>query len=61
MNTYQSNVRYLTVEEIATRWNVCVETVRREYRAGRLKGMKVGKDIRVRDSAVRAYEEENGN
>lgn len=48
-------IPYMSVTEMAVRLNVCAETVRREYRKGRLKGIKVGQQIRFSEDNFLEY------
>ena len=44
-----------TVEEIATYLKVCPKTVRDHLKAGRMKGLKIGKFWRINDYALRDF------
>lgn len=46
---------YLDVKEIAERLRVSEQTIRRLYRSGLLPGVKVGRQIRVTETAIQAY------
>jgi excisionase family DNA binding protein len=45
----------LSLEEVAYRLNVSVQTVRRLIDSGQLKGVKVGRQWRVRQEDLDAY------
>ena len=47
--------RLLTPAEVATRLNVSLVTVGRWLREGKLKGLKVGRQWRVRESDLEAF------
>lgn len=51
---------YVTTEDVAKRYHVCRETVRRWVRSGTLKPIKVGRRYLYRDAEVRAALERTG-
>lgn len=57
MNT-PANVRFYTPEELCERWSVHLNTVYREIGRKRLAAVKIGHQLRIRDTAVRQYEQE---
>lgn len=54
---YPSDERRYTPQEVAALWQCCIETVYDLLRRGRLKGFKIGRDWRVPESAIQAYEQ----
>lgn len=46
---------FLSVEEIAVRLGVCGEMVRREFRRGKLKGIKIGQRLRFSEENFEEY------
>jgi excisionase family DNA binding protein len=57
METSNPGVVFLTVAELATRWNIHELTVRRLIDEGKVKSVKIGeKSIRVALSEVERYE-----
>lgn len=50
-----SGDRFLTVAEVAERLRVHPITVRRHIKAGRLRAVRVGRAVRVRESDLEAY------
>jgi excisionase family DNA binding protein len=46
---------FLTVEEVAERLKVHPESVRDWLRAGKLKGLKAGRQWRIQESALNAF------
>lgn len=48
----------LTISEAARTLNVAPETVRRQLRAGKVQGLKVGKVWRIRPESLRVFEVE---
>lgn len=47
-------VNFYTVKELATEWRVCVETIRRYIRAGRIEVVYVGGYLISREAAAAA-------
>ena len=58
-NDYDS-AEYVTTEQVAKRYHVCIQTVRRWAREGVLSPIKVGRRYLYRDSEVRAALERTG-
>jgi excisionase family DNA binding protein len=54
------SAEYVTTEEVAKRYRVCIQTVRRWAREGVLSPIKVGRRYLYRDSEVRAALERTG-
>jgi excisionase family DNA binding protein len=52
MNTAQ----LLTMSQIAERWRVSIETVKRRIRSGQLPALKLGRCVRVSPTTLVAYE-----
>ncbi len=52
-------VQTLTVPQLAALWQVSVKTVWREVRRGRLRAVRVGRSVRIRATAIEAYERAN--
>lgn len=48
----QTKMRFLTVAETAEALNVCIDSVRRYLRAGKLRGTKLGKEWRIPESEL---------
>jgi excisionase family DNA binding protein len=48
--------QHFTPEELASRWNFCLETMRRMLRRGDVAGLKFGRSWRIPRSAVEEYE-----
>ena len=44
-----------TVDEIAKYLTVCPKTVREHLKAGRMRGIKIGKFWRIKDAALRDF------
>jgi excisionase family DNA binding protein len=53
--TRQPGERYLTPEDVAGRLSVSPLTVRRWLRKGELKGLKAGKQWRIREADLKAF------
>lgn len=51
--------KLLTAEEVATRLNIRSETVRGWIRRGRLRGIRVGRLWRIRESALEEFLQEH--
>ena len=58
---YPSDERRYTPQEVAALWQCCTATVYELLRNKKLSGFKVGRDWRITESAVRAYEESPEN
>lgn len=56
---YESS-EYVTTEQVAKRYHVCIQTVRRWAREGVLEPLKVGRRYLYRDADVRAALERTG-
>jgi excisionase family DNA binding protein len=54
------SAEYVTTEEVAKRYRVCIQTVRRWAREGVLSPIKVGRRYLYRDAEVRAALERTG-
>ncbi|MEI6809482.1 MAG: helix-turn-helix domain-containing protein [bacterium] len=52
-------VQYLTVKQVADRWQVSERQVWRLIGEGRLKSVKIGECRRIDEAAVRAFEQSN--
>ena len=48
--------KYFTVKELAERWNLCPDTVRRMVRRGQLKAYVIGRSVRVSPEALESFE-----
>jgi excisionase family DNA binding protein len=46
----------LTMSQIAERWQVSIETVKRRIRSGQLPALKLGRSVRVSPTTLVAYE-----
>jgi excisionase family DNA binding protein len=49
-------VTFLTVEELASRWKVNPRTVRRMIECGRLRGIRIGPQLRIATDVIERYE-----
>lgn len=58
--TDYDSAEYVTTEDVAKRYHVCRETVRRWVRSGTLQPIKVGRRYLYRDAEVRAALERAG-
>jgi excisionase family DNA binding protein len=47
---------FLTVRELAQRWNVSDRTIRRQVKARLLAGFRVGKQLRFDPAVIKDYE-----
>lgn len=56
MATLHQNPDYLTIQEVADRWRVGYDTIRREMRAGTLTYIKIGGVYRIPKTAVDSRE-----
>lgn len=50
--------KFLSLKQLAKRWDVCTESVRARHKAG-LPGVRIGRRLLFRLSDVRAYEQAN--
>jgi hypothetical protein len=46
----------LSREELAERWGLCIETLKRWEKSGKLSFLKIGKQVRYRLSAIQGIE-----
>jgi excisionase family DNA binding protein len=51
-----NTVPLLTMSQIAERWRVSIETVKRRIRSGQLPALKLGRCVRVSPTCLVAYE-----
>lgn len=58
---HAADERRYTPQELALLWKCCIETVYDLLRQGKLAGFKLGRDWRITESAVRAYEQDPAN
>jgi excisionase family DNA binding protein len=54
--TSKYNDPLLSREELAERWGLCIETLKRWEKSGKLSFLKIGKQVRYRLSAVEEIE-----
>jgi excisionase family DNA binding protein len=54
--TGKYNDPLLSREELAERWGLCIETLKRWEKSGKLSFLKIGKQVRYRLSAVQEIE-----
>lgn len=47
----------MTINQIASRWQVSTETVERRIRRGELPALKLGRCVRIRPAALAQYEQ----
>ena len=47
----------LTISQIAQRWKVSTETVKRRIRSGQLPALKLGRCVRVNSTCLMQYED----
>lgn len=52
----KNTVPLLTMSQIAERWQVSIETVKRRIRSGQLPALKLGRSVRVSPTTLVAYE-----
>jgi excisionase family DNA binding protein len=48
--------KLLTMSQVAERWQVSIETVKRRIRSGQLPALKLGRCVRVSPTCLVAYE-----
>lgn len=53
--------RYYTPQDLAARWKCNINTLYEMLRKGKLQGFKIGRDWRISERAVIAYETDPGN
>lgn len=58
---HAANEHRYTPQELALLWQCCIETVYDLLRQGKLVGFKLGRDWRITESAVLAYEQDPEN
>ncbi len=49
-------MKYLTVQEVANRWNVSIITVRNYIRDGKLEALKLKRSFRIAENVVEEFE-----
>ncbi len=49
-------MRYLTVQEVANRWNVSIITVRNYIRDGKLEALQLKRSFRIAENVVEEFE-----
>jgi hypothetical protein len=54
---HQANQQFITRRDLADRWLVSTETLKRKERAGLLRAFKIGRGVRYRMADVLAFEE----
>lgn len=54
-----SNTNWLTPNEVAKQLQVCYETIRRWLESGKLKGYKMGKQWRIKESDLGSFPKPN--
>jgi excisionase family DNA binding protein len=48
--------RFLTIEKLATRWQVSARTIRRKINHGELRAVRIGRQLRVSVEEAERYE-----
>ncbi|MDA8253371.1 MAG: helix-turn-helix domain-containing protein [Rhodospirillales bacterium] len=48
--------RLLTLQEVAERWRVSTKTIQRLIAAGRLRAVRIGRNIRLHPLEIKKYE-----
>jgi hypothetical protein len=56
---FNSEDMLLTRDQLSTRWNYCIETLKRWEKAGNLPFLKLGKEVRYRQSIIEDIEKKS--
>ena len=51
--------KYFTIDELAERWKLTPETIRRMVRDSKLKSIKFGNRVRITEEEITCFEDQN--